>query len=466
MRMTNKKNKSRNALSGLSTDENQKFYSFNLIQSPGNSIKVTLWIRFALLVLLVLLFIPWQQNINGNGSVISLKPNERPQTLPSTIAGRIDHWYVQEGQYVKAGDSIMKISEIKDKYFDPDYLLRLSQQVVAKEDVISSMENKIVAQEQQISALKQGLQISLEKARNKIKQVRFKVQSDSAESRANELEYQIAQFQFLRQDSLYTKGLKSLTELETRKIKLQDAQAKVVSAQNKLLSSRNELINAELELSSLAADYLDKISKAESEKNSASAYVFDSEASLAKIKNEYSNVQVRSDYYVIRAPQNGYVIRALKAGVGEIIKEGDPVVTIMPKDPQIAVEMYVSAMDIPLLSRGRHVRILFEGWPAMQFSGWPGVSIGTFGGTVSVIDYVNSENGKYRILVTVDSTNDDHWPTQLRVGSGVQGWVMLEEVPVWYEIWRQINGFPPSLKNEPEKEKDKKKNTKGSDDEE
>jgi hypothetical protein len=169
---------------------------------------------------------------------------------------------------------------------------------------------------------------------------------------------------------------------------------------------------------------------------------------------------------VIRAPQNGYVIRALKAGVGEIIKEGDPVVTIMPKDPQIAVEMYVSAMDIPLLSRGRHVRLLFEGWPAMQFSGWPGVSIGTFGGTVSVIDFVNSENGKYRILVTVDSTNDDHWPTQLRVGSGVQGWVMLEEVPVWYEIWRQINGFPPSLKNEPEKEKDKKKNTKGSDDEE
>ena len=41
--------------------------------------------------------------------------------------------------------------------------------------------------------------------------------------------------------------------------------------------------------------------------------------------------------------------------------------------------------------------------------------------------------------------NDDQWPEQLRVGSGTKGWVMLQDVPVWYELWRQLNGFPPSL---------------------
>jgi hypothetical protein len=31
----------------------------------------------------------------------------------------------------------------------------------------------------------------------------------------------------------------------------------------------------------------------------------------------------------------------------------------------------------------------------------------------------------------------------------VQGWVILDSVPVWYEIWRQLNGFPPALSTEP-----------------
>jgi hypothetical protein len=43
------------------------------------------------------------------------------------------------------------------------------------------------------------------------------------------------------------------------------------------------------------------------------------------------------------------------------------------------------------------------------------------------------------------------WPEQLRVGVGVRAISLLKNVSVWYEAWRQINGFPPDYykKNKP-----------------
>ena len=159
---------------------------------------------------------------------------------------------------------------------------------------------------------------------------------------------------------------------------------------------------------------------------------------------------------MVRAPQDGYVVRSFKAGIGELIKEGETIATLQPAHPAVAVELYVRPMDVPLIQRGRTVRLQFDGWPAIQFSGWPTVSVGTFGGEVIVIDAVNSVNGKYRLLVTPkQKPGDQPWPAQLRVGSGVYGWVMLDDVPIWYELWRQLNGFPPSLKEEPKEEKTK-----------
>ena len=160
-------------------------------------------------------------------------------------------------------------------------------------------------------------------------------------------------------------------------------------------------------------------------------------------------MQIRNEQYQLIAPQSGYVVKAISSGLGETIKEGEAVVTIMPQNPDLAVAMYIKAMDVPLISTGRQVRIEFDGWPALQFSGWPSVSVGTFGGVVRVIDYVNSRPGEFRILVTPDP-NDEPWPDRLRLGSGAKGWVMLDDVPVWYEIWRQLNGFPPSLYEAPD----------------
>ena len=223
---------------------------------------------------------------------------------------------------------------------------------------------------------------------------------------------------------------------------------KVVSSENKFLQTKAEVVNSRVNLAGVQAEYQDKISKAESDLNATLASLYDSEASLSKLRNEYANMQIRNEQYQVIAPQTGYIVKAMQAGIGETIKEGEGVVTIMPQNPDMAVQMYVKAMDVPLIAKNRKVRIEFDGWPALQFSGWPSVSVGTFGGEVKVIDYVNSKAGEYRILVVPDP-EDEPWPEQLRIGSGTKGWVMLDNVPVWYEIWRQLNGFPPSLYSEP-----------------
>ncbi len=354
-----------------------------------------------------------------------------------------------EGQPVKKGDTIVSLSEVKDKYFDPDFLIRINEQIQAKEGALQSTKQKAEALQKQISALQSGLQFSLDKARNKVKQTALKVQSDSIEFVAAKTDFEIAKVQLERQEKLYKQGLKSLTEYETRRLKFQEGTAKLLSTENKFFASKNELLNTKIELNSLEAEYLDKISKAESDLSSALGYFYDTEGEISKMKNEYVNQQIRSSFYSITAPQDGYVVKALKAGIGETIKENEAVVTVQPDHPGKAVELYVKAMDVPLLSKGRTVRLQFDGWPALQFSGWPSVSVGTFGGKIAVIDYINSKEGKYRVLVTPDPT-DEPWPEQLRMGSGVYGWAMLNDVPIWYELWRQLNGFPADYMGEEE----------------
>jgi hypothetical protein len=201
-------------------------------------------------------------------------------------------------------------------------------------------------------------------------------------------------------------------------------------------------VNARIELQSLGAEYADKLAKSESDRRSATGYQFDTEGQIAKMRNELANLSIRAGFYFITAPQTGYVVRALKEGEGEIVKEGEDLVTLMPANPRLAAELYVKPMDVPLLRVGRRVRLQFDGWPALVFTGWPGSSFGTFGGVVQVIDNIDSQ-GQYRILVTHEPGTET-WPAPLRVGSGVYGWALLDDVPVWYELWRQINGFPPN----------------------
>lgn len=404
------------------------------------------------LLILILLFLPWTQNIRSRGELTALDPSQRPQTIQSIIAGRIEKWYVQEGDFVEAGDTVMFISEIKDDYFDPNLLENTESQIQAKESSVASYMEKVRALDAQIDAMIATQRFKTQQANNKIRQSELKVQSDSIEFIAAKNNLIVAQDQLKRFEDLFKQDLVSKTEMEGRKVSLQNAQAKAVEAENKMFIAKNELIIALTELSTIKNEFRDKIAKAESEKFASLSSMYDAEAQVSKLQNQYANYDRRTGFYYITAPQSGYITQAITTGVGETIKEGSQIISIMPAKYELAVQMYVEPMNLPLLQKGQKVRFIFDGWPAFIFSGWPGTSFGTFGGRIYAIDNFISPNGKYRILVTQDPA-EEAWPTALRVGGGSEGIALLNDVPIWYELWRQFNGFPPDFYkgNAPEK---------------
>lgn len=406
------------------------------------------WLAAACVVVVIGLFLPWTQNIRARGTVTSLSPDQRPQTIHAIIPGRVEEWFVQEGQLVEKGDTILRLSEVKPEYFDPLLLDRTQEQIMAKELTARSYDEKVRSLDAQIDALNASLRIKLEQARNKIQQARFKLQSDSIRVVAAETEMRVAEEQLARGEQQFKEGLLSKVELERRQVAHQRANATLIDARNKLLDARNELLNAQLEVNGIRNDYRDKLSKAESEKFASMSQMYTTEAEVSKMQVDLANYTVRAGNYFVTAPQRGYITKAVVTGVGETVKEGEPLVSVMPASFELAVELYVRPMDMPLINKGQKVRFMFDGWPSIVFSGWPNVSYGTFGGRVVAIDNFISPNGRYRILVAQDP-EDEPWPGALRVGGGAVGFALMKNVPIWYELWRQINGFPPDLYEQP-----------------
>lgn len=420
------------------------------LQAPLQATLSRRHISFRKLLMLLLglflafMFLPWTQNIHADGKVTTLRPEQRPQTIHATIAGRIESWHVTEGQAVKRGDTIVHLSEVKAEYFDPKLVERVSGQVQAKQGAIESYGSKVGALEDQIEAMRREMENKLAQIRQKLIQGELKVESDSIKLVQANIDLQVANRQFDGMKALYDKGIEALTKLEERRLKLQEAETKRIAAINALETSRREIDIYRTDLRLTQNEYANKIAKAQSDKFSTLSEQYDAQASVSKLSIERDNYARRNDFYYIVAPQDGYIVKAIKPGIGEIIKEGDPVVSIQPADYQLAVEMYVKPLDLPLLSIGREVRFMFDGWPAFFFSGWPGVSLGTFGGKVVAIDRNISLNGKFRVLVA-PNLEEQSWPTALQPGGGAKGIALLDDVLLGYELWRVINGFPPDL---------------------
>ncbi|NVJ64710.1 MAG: HlyD family efflux transporter periplasmic adaptor subunit [Flavobacteriaceae bacterium] len=396
------------------------------------------------IILLVILFLPWTQNITGYGKVTTLMPGQRPQNIQSQIPGRVEQWFIREGDYVKAGDTILRISEVKSDYFDSKLSERTNLQLQAKNESSKAYLNKIEALDNQLKALEEELNLKLQQASNKILQSHLKVKSDSIELEAALTNQSIAQKQYDRVVALNLEGLKATRDVEDKKLKLQMAQAKYIAQQNKLLESQNNVLNAELELSRIKASYGDKLSKVKSDLYSAKSLELNNRVEVSKLENSFENYSRRGDLLWVRAPQDGYVNKIYKAGIGESFKEGENLLTITPAQFDLAVETYVRPIDMPLIHLGERVRVQFDGWPAIVFNGWESVSYGTYGAIVVALENDISPNGKYRVMLSPDP--EDHpWPKELRVGSGAMTIALLNDVPIWYEIWRQVNGFPPDF---------------------
>ena len=418
--------------------------SYQEVMKGSASRKLVYLLTGFFLIIFVFMFLPWTQNIRAKGKLTTVRPENREQEIHSVISGRIEKWYTREGQFVKKGDTIVFLSEMKSDYLDPNLIEKSTNQTQAKKASISTYQEKAAALADQIVALQKNQLLKIEQAHNYYDQSRLKVASDSIDFQTAQVNFEIANKQFGRQQKLYDQGLKSLTELESRKQKLQESLYKKVSIENKWLSSKNAFINAQLNLSIVKNEFSEKIAKAKSDRMSALSNALQAEGDYNKLSIAQSNYFQRSGFYYIKAPQDGYVTKSIISGIGETVKEGASIFSFVPSQYDLAVEMYIRPIDLPLIEEGRRVQLQFDGWPALVFNGWPGMSFGTFSGNVVAFDKAASPNGKFRILVAPDPTTTP-WPELLRLGTGTYGIALLKNVPIWYELWRNLNGFPPDF---------------------
>jgi multidrug efflux pump subunit AcrA (membrane-fusion protein) len=418
--------------------------SVNKIYRADRTSNIRYWFYGILLFLVIFLFLPWTQNISASGTVTTLYQSQRPQQINSIIPGRIVKWWVKEGDFVKKGDTILQLADIKDDYLDPNLVERTQEQLTAKKQKITFYNQKIAATESQVLAMKRGLDLKISSLENKLQQLNRKVLSDSAEMIAAEIDHGIALQQLDRAKQMYKDGIIALVEYERRNNQYNKALAVMTEKRQKFQNTIQDLVICRIEINSERQETADKVFKAESEIASARGEVAATDVDVSKNTNQLANYIIRGSQRWLIAPQNGQVIKAKRAGINEIVKDGDMIVEIVPNEINYAAELFVNPMDLVLLQKNQKVRLVFDGFPAIVFSGWPSSSYGTFEGKIIAVETNRSENGKFRILIVPDGT-EKVWPATLKIGTGANGFALLNNVSVWYELWRQINGFPPDF---------------------
>ena len=337
--------------------------NLNALASIGipRVVRVSCWIIFISLVIGISgLWIPWVQTTSGSGQVTTLNPSDRVQSISALVTGRIAEWYVQDADYVEAGDPIIRIQDIDD-------------QLIVR------------------------LQLQLDAARRKIE--------------ASQEAVATAQIDYQRQKDLFAEGLASQLSFEQARIKVQQMTVSLEEA-------RSEFNQAETALS-------------------------------------------RQGSQLVVAPRNGAIIHVEAGDTATIVSAGQPLATFMPADTERAVEIMIDGRDIGLVHPGRQVRLQFEGWPAFQFSGRPDLAVGTFRGEVVFVESSARLDGRFRVLVKEPLNSEDclesevingiprmgecGWPPEsfVRLGATVRGWILLETVPLGFELWRLLNSFPP-----------------------
>jgi multidrug efflux pump subunit AcrA (membrane-fusion protein) len=449
-----------------------------LIRGLALSVLITL-----LVIVPASALVPWTQTVHGQGQTIAFHPTRRPQFIVSPIEGRVKKWHVVEGDRVRAGQLLVDLVDN-----DPLILERLREQELLALQRLTLADGRVQDQESRLQYVRQEREVLLAEARYRVEQAEAEVLVAQQELERARFDLQREELNYQRTLRLYQSALgvgkaASKDELEEaeRRRNLAKAQVPLVEARVKLAEKR------------LAA----AIAQQEATDKRTAALVQTEEAALKAAQSEQA--AVRQQYLAIRtqvqrqenqriyAPATGVIFRILanaEAG-GQLVRPGERLAVLVPdlEDPQlqaqrrrtemallggaalgfydpltwgdypaIVAELFIDGNDLPLVQRGDTVLLQFEGWPAVQFAAYPRVAAGTFRGEVYLIDPTSDGNGRFRILVA--PAPGEEWPSYeyLRQGVRAQGWVLVQQVPLGYEVWRILNGFPISRELKPAQE--------------
>ena len=445
--------------------------SLRLAQSSRAARRIG-WFLLVLLGFGILLvaMAPWQQNVRATGNVIAYAPHERQQVLESPIRGRIIQFGegIVENARVSKGQLIAEVADI-----DEGYLGRLEQQLdaatrqveaarellAAEERNLEAARTIVTSYEAQVAAYELVKEQVVAAADASIASAQSKVEAEEQKLAEQRAALEQVQADFVRQRTLFEENIVSQLSFQEAERRLREAEAKVAAAEANVEAAQHDLTAEQNTRAATEQRAQAQIDSTNASLRSANSDVAQAESKVAKAQSDLTKAETdllqaetqvaRQRNQLVVAPFAGFITQITPNQGSRILKEGDPICVIVPDTEDRAVQLWLDGNDAPLVEPGRHVRLQFEGWPAVQFAGWPSVAVGTFGGTIVSVDATDDGQGKFRVLVLPDDA-DANWPSQrfLRQGVRANGWVLLDRVPLWYELWRRMNGFPPVVSTE------------------
>lgn len=407
---------------------------------------------FLVLTIFGMLLLPWQQTSRGEGVVTALNPQQRPQQVQSQYDGIVKRIAsgLLEGSRVKKGDFILELEPTsREEIRQTDSILELLQEQLRAEQA------ELELYQTQVTFSETSRDATVDKQRLAIESARFKLQEKESLIRKYRVDLEFATLNRERSDQLKEVGVEAGLDNAQYRAKEKGLTEELTAHLQSQSSIETEIREKEAELGKIIAEMDDKVASSKTKVQSAIGKIQATQQKITDVQIKRGNL----DRLQQHAPCDGVLYRLVTAEGTQSVKKGDELFTIVPDVESLSVELTIAGNDTSFVREGQEVRLQFEGWPAVQFVGWPSVAIGTFGGRVRVIDKFSEGAGKFRILVVPDP-DQPAWPDErfLRQGMRANGWVMLNQVSLGFEIWRQLNGFPPSLEeNHKSSDSDSKK---------
>ncbi|WP_457749339.1 HlyD family secretion protein [Sulfurimonas sp.] len=414
-----------------------KFTSLDLAEPSKLIRKFMLITFFIIVVFVVLLFLPWQQTVQGVAKLTALNPSQRDYTIVATIDGFIEKFYVHENQFVHKGEKLFTMVDLDKKYA---YRIENTQEQIR---------NKYENEKQKLGYLQKNLLNTQEILQDgvviyerQIQQLQNKQEARLQEQYTTRNTLEIEKKNLQRYERLYKEGIKSQREYELQKNSFLQA-----VSQNKTLQSK--INNLQKEHKILLQKKKQFAHKMQLQINGVKEKILNTNNMLSTFIQALNQNETLASRYKSRdivAKSDGYVVRIFQNDINKLITRGEKILYFSPLVTQRALRVKVSDFHMPLMKKGLKTRIIFYGWPAMQISGWPKISHGTYGGVIHSIEKSAYEKNVYYVLVTQDP-KDEPWPEaeNLKIGTQATVWIRLGIVPIWYEIWRRMVAQPPKM---------------------
>ncbi|HEY1187363.1 MAG TPA: HlyD family efflux transporter periplasmic adaptor subunit, partial [Gemmata sp.] len=399
-----------------------------------------------------LAFSPWTQTVHGTGRAIAFNPVQRAQFVISPIEGRVKKWHVVEGDRVRAGQLLV---ELVDN--DPMILERLREQETLALQRLALADGRVIDQQSRLEFVKGEREVLLAEAG-------YRVEQSEAQVLVVKQEVQQAVFNLKREELAYER-LSKLSKSAVGQVvsgdAVEEAERKrdLAKAQVPLVEARLKLAERSLDGAKAQRDATDK--RTSGLVQTEEAAVKGAKSEQAAVRQQYNAIRTqveRQSNQRIHAAVDGVIFRVLanaEAG-GQLVRAGERLAVLVPDvratapaltgdyHPGIVAELTIDGNDLPLVRTGDRVLLQFEGWAAVQFAAYPEAAAGTFEGRVYLVDpTADGASGRFRVLV--EPAPGAAWPEEqfLRQGVRAQGWIVLKEVRLGYEVWRLLNGFPP-----------------------